>query len=126
MKKLDSRYIIGVLWIALFILIGIIEFIWKGSRSFTFDEIYFRVPIIVSVMIEMIPSDKNCGMFRVLFLLFLSDYLLQKFFDFLEIEVITLTLMPYLIILGILLIIFSARLIVKSKQDISTRSKKEK
>lgn len=50
MKKLDSRYIVGV-FLLLFVLRGILEFIWKGNHSFTLDEIYFRVPIVVGVVI---------------------------------------------------------------------------
>lgn len=77
MKKFDSRYIIGV-FLVLFILIGSVEFILKGHHSFTLNEIYFRVPIVVVGMVEMLPNDKGWGTFRVLFLVFLSDYLLKK------------------------------------------------
>ena len=74
MKKFDSRYIIGV-FLVLFILLGSVEFILKGNHSFTINEIYFRVPIVVVGMIEVLPNEKGWGMFRVLFLVFLSDYL---------------------------------------------------
>lgn len=52
MKKLDSRYIVGV-FLLLFVLRGILEFIWKGNYSFTLDEIYFGVPIVVGVVIGL-------------------------------------------------------------------------
>ncbi|EOA7328180.1 hypothetical protein ACIMRZ_000069 [Enterococcus hirae] len=77
MKKFDSRYIIGV-FLVLFILIGSVEFILKGHHSFTLNEIYFRVPIVVVGMVEMLPNEKGWGTFCVLFLVFLSDYLLKK------------------------------------------------
>lgn len=122
MKKFDSRYIIGV-FLVLFILIGSVEFILKGHHSFTLNEIYFRVPIVVVGMVEMLPNAKAWGTFRVLFLVFLSDYLLKKIFDHFGLEEITLTFIPYLIILGILLVIFFARLTIK--KDFFEHIKKE-
>lgn len=59
MKKFDSRYIIGV-FLVLFILIGSVEFILKGHHSFTLNEIYFRVPIVVVGMVE-----RCCQMIKV-------------------------------------------------------------
>ncbi|MGG5337958.1 hypothetical protein IGJ48_000626 [Enterococcus pernyi] len=118
MKKLDSRYIVGV-FLLLFVLRGILEFIWKGNHSFTLDEIYFRVPIVVGVVIGLIPIHKGWGTFKSLFFIFLSDYLQKKSFDLLGLEKITFTLVPYLIILGVLLIIFFARLIIKNKKGVS-------
>lgn len=124
MKKLDSRYIIGI-FLVLFISIGIIEFIWKKHHSFTLDEIYFRVLIIGSFILELLPIKKNWGTLKSLFFIFLSDYLLKKLFDFLGLEEIAFTLIPYLIILGILLIVFIARLTIKSKKEFPTYFKKE-
>ena len=48
-------------------------------------------------------------------LVFLSDYLFKKIFDHFGLEEITLTFIPYLIILGILLVIFFARLTIKKR-----------
>ena len=69
MKKFDSRYIIGV-FLVLFILIGSVEFILKGHHSFTLNEIYFRVPIVVVGMVEMLPNDKGSGTFVCFFSFF--------------------------------------------------------
>ncbi|MGL9766613.1 hypothetical protein [Enterococcus mundtii] len=117
MKKLESRYIVGV-FLLLFVLRGILEFILKGNHSFTLDEIYFRVAIVVGVVIGLIPINKGWGTLKSLFTIFLSDYLLKKLFDYLGLEKITFTLIPYLIILGVLLIIFFARLIIKNKKGV--------
>ena len=122
MKKFDSKYIIGV-FLVLFILIGSVEFILKGHQSFILNDIYFRVPIVVVGMVEMLPNEKGWGTFRVLFLVFLGDYLLKKIFDHFGLEEITLTFIPYLIILGILLVIFFARLTIK--KDFFKHIKKE-
>ena len=122
MKKFDSKYIIGV-FLVLFILIGSVEFILKGHQSFILNEIYFRVPIVVVGMVEMLPNEKGWGTFRVVFVVFLSDFLLIKIFYNFGLEEITLTFIPYLIILGILLVIFFARLTIK--KDFFKHIKKE-
>ncbi|WP_075492017.1 hypothetical protein, partial [Enterococcus thailandicus] len=96
MKKLDSRYIMGI-FLVLFISIGIIEFIWKENHSFTLNEIYFRVLIVGSIMIELLPINKDWGTLKSLFFIFLSDYLLKKLFDFLGLEEITFKLIPYIV-----------------------------
>ncbi|MDA3964364.1 MULTISPECIES: hypothetical protein [Enterococcus] len=124
MKKLDSRYIMGI-FLVLFISIGIIEFIWKENHSFTLNEIYFRVLIVGSIMIELLPINKDWGTLKSLFFIFLSDYLLKKLFDFLGLEEITFKLIPYIVVLGILLIVFVARLTIKSKKESPTYLKKE-
>ncbi|WP_430616808.1 hypothetical protein IGJ66_000586 [Enterococcus sp. DIV0176] len=124
MKKLDSRYIMGI-FLVLFISIGIIEFIWKENYSFTLNEIYFRVLIVGSIMIELLPINKDWGTLKSLFFIFLSDYLLKKLFDFLGLEEITFKLIPYIVVLGILLIVFVARLTIKSKKESPTYLKKE-
>lgn len=61
--------------------------------------------------------------FVCFFSFFLSDYLLKKIFDHFGLEEITLTFIPYLIILGILLVIFFARLTIK--KDFFEHIKKE-
>jgi len=70
-------------------------------------------------VIGLIPINKGWGTLKSLFTIFLSDYLLKKLFDYLGLEKITYTLIPYLIILGVLLIIFFARLIIKNKKGVS-------
>ena len=62
MKKFDSKYIIGV-FLVLFILIGSVEFILKGHQSFILNEIYFRVPIVVVGMVEMLPNERTSGLY---------------------------------------------------------------
>jgi hypothetical protein len=108
MKNWDGRYLIG-LFLVLFILKGVIEFIWKGSHSFTLNEADFRLPIFLVFMNELFVIWENWSTFRFLFVIFLSDYLLDWIIDLLGAETITLTMLPYLILLGTLFLVLAIR-----------------
>lgn len=124
MKKVDSRYII-IVFLIFFILRGIIEFVFKGNDSFTLNEIYFRFLISIGIVLEILPIGKGWRMFRFFLIFFLSQYLPKTIFDHLGMQEITIMVIPYFIISGLLFIALFIRINIKTKKDFPTHLKKE-
>lgn len=114
MKKLDSRYIIGALLI-IFILRGIVTFLINGNQVLTLSSIYYEFPLGL-VVLEEVPIGKGWKKFRYFLFVFLSFYIPVKIADFLGVDKLTLTIMPYFIILGILFILLIVSLVIKLKK----------
>lgn len=104
MKRSNSKSIIAI-FVGLFLLIGVIEFVFKRNHSFILYTSYFEYWLGFTAM-NALPIGKGWEKLRYVILVFLSFYLPLKIGSFLNITGLTITLNVYLVVLGIVLLVF--------------------
>ncbi len=103
MKKADAKSIVSI-FIGGFLLMGIIEFIFKRNHSFILSNHYFEFSLGFIAM-NCLPIGKGWEKIRYFVFVFLSFYLPIKIGDLLNVKGLTITPNTYLIVLGIFLLI---------------------
>ncbi|TBX33225.1 hypothetical protein EUZ95_05295 [Enterococcus durans] len=103
MKKADAKSIISI-FVGVFLLMGVIEFIFKRNHSFILSNHYFEF-LLGFIVMKAFPIGRGWAKVRYFTLVFLSFYLPIKIGDLLSVEGLNITLGTYLIVLGIFLLI---------------------